>query len=95
MGNKHTTAKLTRRDSDIAVSEHETDSPILPVLQLEQLNQFKPDAVDWAWACGPIASSLSDFPDSMLIVTTDTVQAANDKQQVETMIEKLKIWFMK
>ena len=32
---------------------------------------------------------------SMLIVTTDTVQAANDKQQVETMIEKLKIGFMK
>jgi len=31
----------------------------------------------------------------MLIVTTDTVQAANDKQQVETMIEKLKIGFMK
>jgi len=47
MSNKSTTARVTRRDSELTVAQHETDSPILPVAQLEHLNKFKPDAVDW------------------------------------------------
>lgn len=50
MANRHTNAKVTRRqsgDSELTLSEHETDSPIIPVAQLERLHIFKPDAVDW------------------------------------------------
>lgn len=45
MANKHTSAKITR--NDITVQQHETDSPVIPVAQLEQLQKFKPEAVDW------------------------------------------------
>ena len=50
MANRQRTAKITRGkngDSDLDLSEHETDSPVLPVVQLERLHVFKPDAVDW------------------------------------------------
>lgn len=50
MANRHTNAKVTRRrdgDSQVDYSEHETDCPIVPVAQLERLQMFKPDAVDW------------------------------------------------
>lgn len=47
MANKSTTAKVNRQNGDLTVQQHETDSPILPVPQLEQLQRFKPDAVDW------------------------------------------------
>ncbi|MGL4449095.1 MAG: hypothetical protein ACRCYV_10085 [Aeromonas sp.] len=39
-------AKNTNGD-ELAVSSHESDSPILPVAQLEQLNKFRPDLVDF------------------------------------------------
>ena len=48
MVNKSTTARVRQRGGgDLTVSQHETDSPIIPVVQLQQLQQFKPDAVDW------------------------------------------------
>lgn len=50
MANRHTNAKVTSRKdghSELDFSEHETDSPIVPVAQLERLQTFKPDAVDW------------------------------------------------
>ncbi|MBI4680407.1 MAG: hypothetical protein HY753_04155 [Nitrospirae bacterium] len=47
MGNKSTAAKYKNRDGELTLQQHETDSPILPVAQLEQLHKFKPDAVDW------------------------------------------------
>lgn len=47
MANRHTTAKVTRKDSELTLSEHETDSPVIPVAQLERLHIFKPEAVDW------------------------------------------------
>lgn len=50
MANRHTNAKVTRQkdgNSELTLSEHETDSPIVPVAQLERLHVFKPDAVDW------------------------------------------------
>lgn len=47
MTNRQTTAKVTRRDSELTIQQNETDSPIIPVAQLERLQTFKPDAVDW------------------------------------------------
>lgn len=50
MANRHTNAKVTRQkdgNSELTLSEHETDSPIIPVAQLERLHVFKPEAVDW------------------------------------------------
>ena len=50
MSNRHTSAKVTKKSdghSEMSLSEHETDSPVLPVAQLERLHLFKPDAVDW------------------------------------------------
>lgn len=47
MTNRQTTARLNRPDGEVTVSQHETDSPIIPVAQLERLHQFKPEAVDW------------------------------------------------
>lgn len=48
MANKSRTAKISGHNgSELTVQQHETDSPIIPVSQLEQLYAFKPDAVDW------------------------------------------------
>lgn len=46
MANRQTTANLRRRNDELTIQEHETDSPILPVAQLERLHSFRPDAVD-------------------------------------------------
>mgnify|MGYP003493814989 FL=1 len=57
MANRSTTARVRRRDGgDLTVSQHETDSPIIPVAQLERLHQFKPGAVDWVIAQTQIES---------------------------------------
>jgi hypothetical protein len=48
--NRHRSAKVTRGkngDSDVTLSEHETDSPILPIAHIERLHIIKPSAVDW------------------------------------------------
>jgi len=50
MSNRSTTARVSRPDSELTVSQHETDSPIIPVAQLERLHRFKPEAVDWVMA---------------------------------------------
>lgn len=50
MANRHSSAKVTRRrdgDSDVTLSEHETDSPIIPIAHIERLHIIKPEAVDW------------------------------------------------
>lgn len=50
MVNRHRSAKLTRSrngDSDVTLSEHETDSPVLPIGHIERLQAIKPSAVDW------------------------------------------------
>lgn len=50
MANRHTNAKVTHKtdgNRELTLSEHETDSPIVPVAQLERLHLFKPEAVDW------------------------------------------------
>jgi len=49
MANKHTTANVNsnKNGQHVSIQQHETDCPILPVPQLEQLQKFKPEAVDW------------------------------------------------
>ena len=39
--------QIKGKGSEITHQQHETDSPIIPVPQLERLHTFKPDAVDW------------------------------------------------
>lgn len=49
MANKHTSAKVNsnKEGHQLSIQQQETDCPILPVPQLEQLQKFKPEAVDW------------------------------------------------
>ena len=47
MGNKSTSAKLNQRNGELTVQQQETDSPIIPVAQLEHLHNFRPELVDW------------------------------------------------
>lgn len=45
---KQTQVQAQSRDGDsVQLTAHETDSPILPVVQLQQLHGFRPDLVDW------------------------------------------------
>lgn len=46
---RSTHANLKGKHGDLTVHQHETDSPILPVAQIEQLHQFRPDRVDWVF----------------------------------------------
>jgi len=47
MANKSTQVNVTNRHGSLSAQQQETDSPIIPVAQLEKLHSFKPDAVDW------------------------------------------------
>lgn len=47
MANKSTQVNISNRHGRLTAQQQETDSPIIPVAQLERLHQFKPDAVDW------------------------------------------------
>ena len=45
---KQTQVQAQSKDGDsLQLTAHETDSPILPVGQLQQLHDFRPDLVDW------------------------------------------------
>lgn len=44
---KHTQVKAQNDKGSVSVSQHDSDSPLLPVPQLEHLHQFRPDLVDW------------------------------------------------
>ena len=45
---KHTQVKAQNHNGNsLHLTQHETDSPVLPVAQLEQLHAFRPDLVDW------------------------------------------------
>ncbi len=44
---KSTHASVKSRYGDLIVQQHESDSPIIPVQQIEQLHHFRPDRVDW------------------------------------------------
>jgi hypothetical protein len=48
MGNRQTHVRAQSHNGDsLQLTAHETDSPILPVVQLQQLHEFRPDLVDW------------------------------------------------
>lgn len=49
MGSRSTTVKANHRGSELTVHQHETDSPVLPVAQIERLHQIRPDRVDWVF----------------------------------------------
>ncbi len=44
---KQTTANLRERGRELTVQQHDTDSHLIPVAQLERLHEFRPDRVDW------------------------------------------------
>lgn len=44
---KSRTASVRQQNSEAHFAEHETDCPILPVPQLERLQTFRPERVDW------------------------------------------------
>ena len=45
---KHTQVKAQNQNGNsLQLTQHETDSPVLPVAQLEQLQAFRPDLIDW------------------------------------------------
>lgn len=44
---KSTSASVRDRGTELTLQQHETDSPVIPVPQLEKLHQFRPDLVDW------------------------------------------------
>lgn len=42
-------AQLRQGNNHIAVQEHETDAPLLPVAHLEKLQEILPEKVDWVF----------------------------------------------
>ncbi len=47
MANRHTSGKASAKTGELTFQHQETDSPIIPVAQMERLHVFKPEAVDW------------------------------------------------
>lgn len=48
MGTKQTAARLRDKDGgELSVAHNETDTPLLPVADLERLSTFKPEAINW------------------------------------------------
>ena len=47
MTNRLTQAHAQNGETTIAVQQHETDSPLLPIEHIERLNQISPDHVRW------------------------------------------------
>ena len=39
--------QIQARGGKITHQQHETDSPVIPIAQIERLHAIKPDAVDW------------------------------------------------
>ena len=44
---RQTTAGVRDRNKEVVLQQSESDSPALPVAQLEKLHNFRPDIVDW------------------------------------------------
>lgn len=44
---KHTKANVKNQHGELTVQQSETDTPILPIDQLERAQQFRPDIVDF------------------------------------------------
>jgi hypothetical protein len=44
---KTTQIKAKSGVNEITVHDHENDSPVIPIPQIEWLHSFRPDKVDW------------------------------------------------
>ena len=44
---RSTKISANKNNTQLAVQEHETESPLIPVNQLKELNTFRPDLIDW------------------------------------------------
>lgn len=47
MSRSHQVQAKNNKGDELAITTHDTDSPLLPVAQLEKLHQFRPDLVDF------------------------------------------------
>jgi len=46
----HTNVKAKKGDASVDITHHQSNSPLLPVAQIERLQQFAPDRVDWVFS---------------------------------------------
>ena len=46
---KTTQIKAKSGINEITVHDHESDSPVIPIAQIERLHSFQPDKVDWVF----------------------------------------------
>lgn len=49
MTNRQTRVDSRKGDSHLAITEHETDAPLIPIAQIERLHQIAPDRVQWVF----------------------------------------------
>lgn len=49
MANRSTTAHVKDKDRHLTVSQHESDAPILPMVQLEKLRDIAPERIGWVF----------------------------------------------
>lgn len=49
MSNRQTHVDSKKGDSHLAITQHETDSPLIPVAQIERLHSFAPERVQWVF----------------------------------------------
>ena len=47
MANRQTRVDADNGQDRLAITQHETDAPLIPVAQIAQLQQVAPDRVDW------------------------------------------------
>lgn len=41
--------KAKSENHELTINDHESDSPLLPIQQIEQLHRIRPDKVDWVF----------------------------------------------
>ena len=46
---RHRQIRSKSDNHELTVQDHETDSPVIPVAQIQLLHQFRPDRVDWVF----------------------------------------------
>ncbi|WP_347986237.1 hypothetical protein [Methylomonas sp. AM2-LC] len=44
---RHSQIKAKSGNNEVTFNDHETDSPIVPIAQIERLHLIRPDKVDW------------------------------------------------
>lgn len=49
MSNRQTRVDSRHGEDHLAITQHETDAPLIPVAQIERLNTFAPERVDWVF----------------------------------------------